>query len=78
MRQSKVALMSVFIALLSGCGPRIVAQTPSSIVLGDVLPDINSGTAFEIAQSHCQKSGRNAKLASSQRSDGYYTYECIE
>jgi hypothetical protein len=71
-----IALVTLLI--LAGCTPRIVAQTPGSIVFGDVERDINSGQVFEMAQAHCQQSGRNAKLVSDQARDGYQTYECIE
>jgi hypothetical protein len=73
----RMGWLLIVVASLAGCAPSIKGETPNSIVLGGVS-NFNDSSAFELAQAHCQKYGKNARPVEDRLHDGYVTCECID
>lgn len=68
-------LIVVSVLLATGCAPVLVSSTPRSVIVGRVgARDL--GTAGNMAEAECQKSGMHAVYIPDSVADGLVTYEC--
>jgi hypothetical protein len=63
-------------ASLSACGPTVVGSNESSIMFGSAHWQ-NADETFSLANAHCRKFGRTARLAVSDSWSQQASYDCI-
>jgi hypothetical protein len=79
MQKSKAfTLVAVVLGLsLGACAPKIMGGNERSVMMGTVGWD-NADKAFAMADAHCRKYGRVARLAVMDSWSQQASYDCIE